>query len=226
MLGPYIAAFLFGGILLAISLMAGGHDDADGGDHDHGHGDADADADADAHGDAGHGHESGAKDVAAGTGFLSTFASLRFWTFFLAFGGGAGIAFTLLGLPAIVTGVAAGVMGAVSGGFAAWAFRALGRKDLSSSLSADDWIGRTAKVTVPVSPDRPGKIFLSFENEVKELVALSAGAADGAIGVGEEVIVVSMTDGVAKVTLNRPDARAEEKPVAAKVAATSKGRDS
>lgn len=223
MLGPYIAAFLFGGILLAISLMAGGHDDADGGDHGDADADAHADGEVDAHAD--HGHDSGGKDVAAGTGFLSTFASLRFWTFFLAFGGGAGIAFTLLGLPSIVTAIAAGMMGAVSGGFAAWAFRTLGRKDLSSSLSADDWIGRTGKVTVPVSPDRPGKIFLSFENEVKELVALSAGAADGSIGVGEEVIVVSMADGVAKVTLNRPDARSDEKPLAAKVAATSKGRD-
>lgn len=214
MLGPYIGAFLFGGLLLAISLIAGGHDDADGdadgdGGHD-GHGDAEADADADAHADVdGHGgHDSHSHPLAAdGNAFLSTFASLRFWTFFFAFAGGTGIALTLLGLPSFVTAVAAAVMGGTSGGFAAWAFRYLGRNQLTSSLSSEDWIGRTAKVVVPVSDVRPGKILMSFDNEVKELVALSAGTSDGAIGVGEEVIVVSMTDGVAKVTLNRPDER-------------------
>lgn len=213
MLGPYIGAFLFGGLLLALSLFAGGHDDADGdahghGDHDgHGDAEADADADADAHAEAG-GHDSHGHTAAAeGSALLSTFASLRFWTFFFAFAGGTGIALTLLGLPTVVTAVAAAVMGATSGGFAAWAFRYLGRNQLSSSLSSEDWIGRTAKVVVPVSDVRPGKILLSFDNEVKELVALSAGATDGAIGIGEEVIVVSMHDGVAKVTLNRPDAR-------------------
>ena len=206
---------LFGGILLAISLIAGGHEDADGdghADHDHGEADADAHADGDADAHADHGHHSGGKDVAAGSSFLSTFASLRFWTFFLAFGGASGFALTLLGLPSIVTAVAAAMIGSASGGFAAWAFRKLGRKDLSSALSSDDWIGRTGKVTVPMSPERAGKIFLSFENEVKELVAMPAGAADGAIGVGEEVIVVSMIDGVARVTLNRPDAAVTAAP--------------
>jgi hypothetical protein len=219
LLGPYIGAFLFGGLLLALSLFAGGHDDAAGdahghGDHDgHGHAEADADGDAEAHADSdAHGHDSGAHASAGeGSALLSTFASLRFWTFFFAFAGGTGIALTLAGLPTVVTAVASGMMGAVSGGFAAWAFRYLGRNQLSSSLSSEDWIGRTARVVVPVSDLRPGKILMSFDNEVKELVALSAGASDGAIGIGEEVIVVSMIDGVAKVTRNRPDAR----PIAA-----------
>lgn len=215
LLGPYIGALLFGGLLLALSLFAGGDEDADGdghadldghGDLD-GHADADIDAEADfdAHGHAGldHSHDHALGDSAV----LSTFASLRFWTFFFAFGGGTGVPLTLLGLPPVVVAIAAAVMGGVSGGFAAWAFRYLGRNQLSSSLSADDWIGRTAKVVVPVSHERPGKILLSFDNEVKELVALSAGVSDGAIGVGEEVIVVSMNDGIAKVTLNRPDER-------------------
>jgi hypothetical protein len=211
LLGPYIGAFLFGGLLLALSLFAGGGEDADGdghadGGHD-GHGGAEVDADADAHaghgGDDSHAHHVGGE----GSAFLSTFASLRFWTFFFAFAGGTGTTLTLLGYGTVVTAVAAAVMGAVSGGFAAWAFRYLGSNQLSSSLSSEDWIGRTAKVVVPVSDTRPGKILLSFDDEVKELVALSAGASDGAIGVGEEVIVVSLHDGVARVTLNRPHER-------------------
>lgn len=212
MLGPYIGALLFGGLLLALSLFAGGHDDADGDGHADGHGDGHGDGHADGHSHAAqvaHAH-GGAAD-----GFLSTFASLRFWTFFFAFGGATGLALTILGLPSGVTGAAAGVMGGVAGGFAAWAFRYIGKNSLSSALSSEDWIGRTAKVTVPVSAERPGKILLTFDNEVKELLALSAGASDGAIGVGEEVLVVSMADGVAKVTLNRPD-----KQSAAPVAAT------
>lgn len=214
MLGPYIGALLFGGVLLALSLFAGGDDaDADGDGHGGGHGEADGDAD---------GHDSHAAQVAhehggAIDGFLATFASLRFWTFFFAFGGGTGLALTILGLPSVVTAIAAGVMGAVAGGFASWAFRYIAKNSLSSSLSSEDWIGRTAKVTVPVSPERAGKILMSFDNEVKELLALSAGASDGAIGVGEEVLVVSMADGVAKVTLNR-----SELPPAASVAAATR----
>ena len=207
MLGPYIGALLFGGLLLALSLFAGGHDDADG------HGDGHGDGHADGHG--GHDtHEHAHADGGGAMGFLSTFASLRFWTFFFAFGGATGLALTILGLPSAVTGVAACVMGGVSGGFAAWAFRYLGKNQLSSSLSSEDWIGRTAKVTVPVSADRTGKILITFDNEVKEILALSAGATDGAIGVGEEVLVVSMSDGVARVTLNRPADR-QAVPVAA-----------
>lgn len=206
MLGPYIGALLFGGVLLALSLLAG-HDDGDADGHAgaDGHGDADGHADSHGHGDSHASPAAGHHGEGALGGFLSTFASLRFWTFFFAFAGATGLALTLLGLPTGVTAAAAGVMGGVCGGFAAWAFRYLGRNQLSSSLSSEDWIGRSAKVTVPLSPDRPGKILLSFDNEVKEILALSAGASDGAIGVGEEVLVVSMADGVAKVTLNRPD---------------------
>jgi membrane protein implicated in regulation of membrane protease activity len=186
----YLASLVLGGILLGSSLVLGGHGDGDvsGGDLEH---------------DPGH-PEVGAS---AADFVIGAFRSLRFWTFFFAFAGGTGIALTLLGLPSVVTAVAAAVMGATSGGFAAWAFRYLGRNNVSSSLSSEDWIGRTAKVVVPVSDTRPGKVLLSFDNEVKELVAMSAGASDGAIGIGEEVIVVSMHDGVARVTLNRPDAQ-------------------
>ena len=226
LLGPYIGALLFGGVLLALSLFAGGHDDAAGDAHGHGdgHGDGHGEGDLEADGGEAHadgGHDSHGAQVAhehggAIDGFLSTFASLRFWTFFFAFGGATGLALTILGLPTVVTAIAAGVMGGVAGGFAAWAFRYIAKNSLSSSLSSEDWIGRTAKVTVPVSPVRPGKILITFDNEVKELLALSAGESDGAIGVGEEVLIVSMTDGVAKVTLNRLDQPSANPKIAAR----------
>jgi len=231
LLGPYIGALLFGGVLLALSLFAGGHDDAGGDAHGHGdgHGEGELEADggdAEAHADGHGGHDSHGAHVAhehggAIDGFLSTFASLRFWTFFFAFGGATGLALTILGLPTVVTAIAAGVMGGAVGGFAAWAFRYIGKNSLSSSLSSEDWIGRTAKVTVPVSPGRAGKILLTFDNEVKELIALSAGESDGAIGVGEEVLVVSMADGVAKVTLNRPDQPPANPKIAARTVKSS-----
>lgn len=185
LLGPYIAALLFGGVLLAISLFAGGGDDADG--------------DADAH------HDHGGGGDAIGS-FLSTFGSMRFWTFFLAFGGGTGVALTAAGLPGPVTLAAALGMGGVIGGFAAFAFRYLGRNQLSSTLSADDWIGKSCRVTVPVSADRPGKVRIELDGEVKELLARAAGSADGDMAVGDDVLIVEMADGIAKVTPNRPDA--------------------
>lgn len=199
MLGPYIAAMVFGGVLLALSLFAGGGEDGAGGGADAGEVEADAGGDAGAH----HDHEAHAHAGAVG-GFLSTFASLRFWTFFFAFGGGTGLALTATGLSPAVTAIAAATMGAVSGGFAAWTFRFLWRNPLTSSLSSEDWIGRTGRVIVPLSGERPGKIRIELDQEVKDLVALAAGASEGEMGVGDEVLIVSMADGVAKVTPNRP----------------------
>lgn len=188
MLGPYIAALLFGGLLLAISLLAGGGDDH---------------ADADAHGDAGGDHDAAGDHADAMGAFVSTFASLRFWTFFAAFGGGTGTVLTLLSLPAVVVAIAAAAMGAVSGAFAVWTFRLLGQRQLSSALTSEDWLGRSAKVVVPVSATRRGKVRLELEDEVKEMVAIATEAGDE-LAVGEEVLIVSIEDGVARVSSSRP----------------------
>lgn len=185
MLSLYIAALVFGGGLLALSLL-GGHDDA-------GHGDAD-------HADGDHGDH-------------TIFVSLRFWTFLLGFGGATGLLLTLLSIPAGITAAVAGTLGVVFGFIASWSVRTLSRSQHSSSFGMADWEGRNARVIVPVSAERMGKIRLQLEDEVKEVLA-TANAADGELGVGTDVIVAGMENGVALVTPDRFDGNARPKAVA------------
>ncbi len=208
LLGLYIAALVFGGGLLALSVLGGGgHGDVDGDGDVDGH-DLHADADADVDADHDHGHDHGhGHAVADGhgdvTGFFTIFASLRFWTFFLCFGGAAGLLLTLLSQPAVSTGIVAGVFGFFCGTVAAWTVRKLARGQLSSAMGAEDWVGRSATVVLPVSAVRNGKIRLDLDGEVKEILA-STSAEDGEIAIGADVIVVEMDDGVAKVTPGKP----------------------
>lgn len=106
MLSLYIAALIFGGGLLALSLLGGhGHGDADGDGHVDLHGDADAgdhDQHSGAHHAAGHAEHPDAH-VKGGGDFVTIFVSLRFWTFLLGFGGLTGLLLTLLSVPAAAT---------------------------------------------------------------------------------------------------------------------------
>ncbi len=182
MLGAYIAALILGGGLLLLSLLAGhgGHDhDLDATDHDLHAGD--------------HGH--GLGDHGSLGDWLFVVLSLRFWTFFLAFAGGTGTILTALGdfSPAVV-GVTSAMAGLACGGTAAALFRYLGKEDGPAPASTEEFVGRSAKVTVPVSAARPGKVLLSFGNEVKERIAYGP-ASEGEIAVGEEVLVLETKDG-------------------------------
>lgn len=216
MLSLYIAALIFGGGLLALSLFGGhGHADADGDGHIDLHADADAgdhDQQSGAHHAAGHAEHPDAH-VKGGGDFVAIFVSLRFWTFLLGFGGLTGLLLTLLSVPAVATAAVAGGVGTLFGFIAAWAVRSLSRNQFSSSFSSVDWQGRSAYVTVPVSAARAGKIRLELEDEVKEVLAV-ANADDGELAVGTEVIIASINNGVALVTPNKPDALARSRAAA------------
>lgn len=189
LLSLYIAALVFGGGLLALSLVVG-HDDAGGADS--------ADNDA-AHGGVDHADH-------------TVFFSLRFWTFLLGFGGATGLLLTLLSIPAGITAAVAGALGVAFGFIASWSVRTLSRSQHSSAFGMADWEGRSARVTVPVSAGRMGKIRLELEDEVKEVLA-RANAADGELPVGTDVIVAGMENGVALVTPNRIEGDARSKAV-------------
>lgn len=202
-LGIYVAALIFGGGLLALSVFGGGEEaDADG-DAEIGGAELDADAGADLDADADAGGGGGADDVHAASDFLTIFVSLRFWTFLLGFGGLTGLLLTILGVAEPIGMIASAGMGAVCGTVATLAVRALSRGQISSSLGQDDWIGRSGRVVLPVSAARAGKIRLEFEHEVKDVMALAAGD-EGELAIGQDVIVVEMVDGVAKVTAAQP----------------------
>jgi membrane protein implicated in regulation of membrane protease activity len=222
-LGVYLAALIFGGGMLLLSVM-GGHESAHGGGgHDAaghaGGGHIGGQSGHGLHAGGGHAHGVGhaahgagqaaqkAATAAGGSDLLAIFLSLRFWTFFLACGGLSGVLLTLVGVPEGPAAAMAASSGLVLGTFSAWALLRLSRAQLSSALGAEDWIGRNGRVTVPVSAARAGKVRLEFDGEVVDFIATAA-ESEGELGVGTEVIVVELVDGVVKVTPSHPDRKA------------------
>lgn len=163
MLELYLVALIVGASLLLFSLFAGGHHDGDAGDADAAGDAGDADADA----GAAHGDGDGAALL------WLPLASLRFWTFFLAFFGATGTALHFierdLGRWSAVA-IAAG-MGYVCGSAAVAAFRYMRRSQTSSALRVDDYIGETAVVQVAVGRGKTGKVRLEVKGRTLDLLA-------------------------------------------------------
>jgi membrane protein implicated in regulation of membrane protease activity len=184
MLSLYLIALLVGGFLLALSMFGGGHDaDADVS--------ADADVDADADIDGGH------DGFDAALAWLPV-ASLRFWTFFAAFFGLTGLVLDLGKLtgPWLGLGLATGV-GYLCGASMTAIVRRLRRERVDSSLSADDCVGETARVVLPVSSGRAGKIRLEIKGRTIELVAETDEESE--LAVGQSCMVYEIKDGHAVV---------------------------
>jgi membrane protein implicated in regulation of membrane protease activity len=217
----YLIALIVGGGLVAISLFAGGHDhdadadaDADAGMDLHADADADADVDADAdadgdadasadaHGEAHAGEHHGAGGL-SGLGAILPIASLRFWTFFLGFGGLTGTLLTLLGaldpLPAAIASLAVGYISGVS---VTQIVRRLRKDDVSSSVTANDCVGTTGTVMLPVSRSSAGQIRVEVKGRIVDFIAETED--DAALEIAEPVLVYEVRDdGVVLVTRNR-----------------------
>jgi membrane protein implicated in regulation of membrane protease activity len=172
MLPVYLGALAFGGTLLVASLVLGfGHHDAGGGGHDHDKG-----------------HDKGSD----GFGWLPV-ASVRFWTFFLGFGGLAGTLLTYATGTAwpIVAGASA-VVGWASGVGVVGAMRRV-KDGPGSELSTKELRGETAEVLVPVKKGSFGKVRVEAKGRVFDLIAeteedetFAAGAKVMIVGEGDE----------------------------------------
>ena len=103
----YLGAVAFGVTLLAASFVLG--------DKDVGHGDV------------------GHADLDFGVAW-APFGSLRFWVFFLTFGGGAGYALTWLGSSTVAAAIGAGATGWLSGALAVAIIRSMSKQSASSEL--------------------------------------------------------------------------------------------
>jgi hypothetical protein len=179
LLAIYIAALIIGGALVAASMFLGG-DDTDT--------DSDTDADADAHD-----HDF------AGAGSWLPLASLRFWTFLLAFGGLAGTVLTLLGTDVAVTAVASVLTGYLSGVGVRQVMKRLQRDQVSSEVDLGECVGALGKLTLPVSRVAPGKVRVRIKGRDLDLMASTDDAAD--IPLDAEVLVYEVRDdGVVLVT--------------------------
>jgi hypothetical protein len=191
MLSLYLAGVLFGGVLIAGSLV-GGHGDHGGG---HGH-----DAGHD-HGDQGDHGEDG--DRGGGRGLLGRLPllSLRFWAFATAFFGLSGTALTLAGTIGALTPLLAGGVGLGCGLVATRVLGGLGRSTVGLLGDASTHLGREAQVLLPIEPGKRGKIRLQIGGLSTDLVAemdVTAGPRPG-LRPGDQAYIVGLRGNVAVV---------------------------
>jgi hypothetical protein len=174
MMAIYVGALAFGGTLLAATLILGGdhggHDGSFGHDHEAGNG----------NGDGG-----GMADI---MGWLPV-TSLRFWTFFLGFGGAVGAVLTWRAVAsAAVVGGVAGVVGWVSGVSSVAILRTLRSGSVDSSVEASDLVGASGAVVVAIPAGDIGKVRFEAKGRQMDVIAVSD---DGkALAAGTRVVVV------------------------------------
>lgn len=161
----YLGAVAFGVTLLVASFLLGGKDTD--------------------HGDGGH-HETDAGTALA----WAPFGSLRFWTFFFTFGGGAGYALSHMGSSSVVSGIGAAAIGWVSGALAVTVVRTLAKGSTSSEVSAADLVGMTGTLTLPVGPNQPGKVRLDVKGRTEDFV-VNIVEDGGNLPTGSTVLIVA-----------------------------------
>jgi hypothetical protein len=158
----YLAALAFGLTLLVASLVLGGKDT------DHGGHGADADGDL----------------------FWAPVASLRFWVFLLAFGGGAGIALEQLGSSKLVSALGALGVGWVAGAIAVKVVSSIGKHSVSSGVGAAELVGSTGTLVLPAGHKKPGKVRLDVKGRAEDFVATLVDDG-GELATGTAVLVVA-----------------------------------
>lgn len=199
MLEVYGFAFGLGGVLLLVSMFAGGDSDMDASvDADV---DLDLDADADASFDAeGADADGGHGDAHASIGgFAAAFLSLRFWTFFSTFFGMTGLVvegFDLMQGTIAVAGVAA-AMGTSIGYGAVTAVRTLTRDTVGEVPDSDAYVGQTARVLLPMSAGETGKVRMQLHGRTVDMLATTSEAER--FEANDRALVVEMDEGVVTV---------------------------
>jgi membrane protein implicated in regulation of membrane protease activity len=210
----YVFALVLGGILLGASIVMGG-ETGDGDTPALGEAEAAADGAGElvALGQQGlattHGDAHGALD-----GVLTSFLSLRFWTFFLAFTGLAGVVFELGALvtPAWLGATIAAGVGLVSGQSAVAIFHALGTSESSTVAEASDFVGRSARAQFAFARGEIGKIRLDVKGTTVDLLATTDELTP--FQAGDEVLIVAMQDANAVVARSGIERRTPELPPA------------
>ncbi|MCB9558058.1 MAG: DUF1449 family protein [Deltaproteobacteria bacterium] len=171
----YLAAFVFGAILLGASLFLGGeHSDVAA------HVDVDADADAEADFD--------------GDGFAEIwlpFASLRFWVYFLTFFGACGTTLSLLALAGRwTTLIASSSLGIVVGFSAALVIQKLKRNTIGTVTSTDNLRGYEGTVLLPFGAKTRGKVRVEVNDQAVDLVARTTDDEPDELTQGTRVLVI------------------------------------
>jgi len=193
----YLGALIFGGVLLGSSILLGGHDDLDA------DGDLDLDADADADVDLDGVDKDVGLDAGGGADVFFWLRSLRFYIFFLAFFGLTGLTLDGLGLvesEMLTLGLSLG-MGLLTGVGAAATIRSLMNDELGSVATGDDYIGKSARILVPVKPGGVGKVRVRVGGTNVDVLAIT----DEDFGPEDEAIIIEMEGTRARIARVDPD---------------------
>jgi hypothetical protein len=180
LLAGYIASMILGGALLVSSLVFDHH----GGGHEVDH----------------------AGQAATGTHGVSFALSLRFWTYLLAFGGATGLllhSFAHLGEP-LAFGLSV-LIGAVSGLAAQFVVYKMS-SDAGGTVSQRELVFKLGNMLLPAAPGISSRVRVTANNSSIDLIAITD---DSSLAARDEVVILEIKDGVARVTKNQP---AGEKP--------------
>lgn len=203
MLTIYLLAVAFGGTLLGASLLLGGK----GGDHPalgDGGGDADGVGGHDAGGhDHVHDHHDGDMDVDGLLAWLPL-KSVRFWSFFMAFGGAIGCALTVGGVisSAVLVAVLALVVGWATGLGAVTAVRLAGARSADSMTRPGELIGTTGILLLGAGAQSPGKIRIEVKGRVQDFIVETDD--QDPLSTGTKVLVIGSTSG-GRLTVTKLD---------------------
>jgi membrane protein implicated in regulation of membrane protease activity len=165
----YLLALVVGGGLLFVQLVSGGHD---------------------AHGG---GHPGDVQHHGAGPGLVSVRSAI-YGLFAFGFVGAA------LRIPGL-TSKAASFLIALASGIATtlaagYTFSRLGSVEASGAASLGDAVGRRARVLIPCSPERPGKIRVEIGGQQVDMTAVCSGSG---IAAGTDVVVIAVEENMARV---------------------------
>ena len=199
----YGISLVAGGVLVALSAIAGGGDgvDVDGGID--GAVDSSVDGGIDGANDVDTSisqevTDISTTDVASGMVASGNLAprwrplkEMRFWTFFAAFFGLAGVLFQLFGtftlLPLeVITSI---LLGSGSGFLASYVMYAMSRRETNSMASLTDYNGATGKVLLAVNSKETGKVRLTVRGQLIDLPAITNN--DEELARGDEILVTS-----------------------------------
>jgi hypothetical protein len=190
MLTIYLACLMFGGVLLAVSILAGAY-----GEMDHAVGDVDHAMDVDAHGFDLHASSHGEGLTAA-----IKFLSFRNIVFFLAFFGLTGTVLTWIRIPSLITPFFAVGMGWFAAAFGQKIMTYLKKTESGAEINLQDLEGLRALVVINVAKNRRGKISVVANDRRLQLLAVVADEeSKDEFKYGESVTIVKIENGIAHV---------------------------
>ncbi len=184
MFSIYLFSLIFGAVLIVASLVMGSDGDADA------NVDVDTEASLDGAGDAGQQGFDTEHGEAHGTlgGFAGAFLSLRFWTYFLCFGGLIGtILTTLEAADVTTTGVTAALTGLIAGQGTVALFRLVAAHTVNDGPGTRAYVGKSGRVLIPAAAGDLAKIRVEFQGTTVDYLAKTT---DGAALVADAVVMI------------------------------------